>query len=222
MRNDRELRMISPHPPFGHPLPIGEGGNQEAILSPRPHRGRGVRGEGESVLATCHSSLATRYSSSDIRHSSVRNWMVLLILLLGLSSASCGGKKDSGADPSVTTLGSAEVTGQLLAIPGEFPPNDLYNYAYVLKYRVLAVHRGNVQGEEIFVAHYNPLKSRSSAEDENSGKLGGNLEKFKAGDVHRMALESPLEQHWMGGVVDKYFEQKGVRYWAVWTNLADK
>jgi len=122
----------------------------------------------------------------------------------------------------VTTLGTSEVTAELLAIPGEFPPNDLYNYAYVLKYRVLEVHRGDLKpGEEIFVAHYNPLKPRSSAADENSGKLGGNLQRFKAGDVHRMALEAPLDQHWMGGVIDKYFDQKGTRYWAVWTNLAN-
>jgi hypothetical protein len=114
------------------------------------------------------------------------------------------------------------VTAELLAIPGEFPPNDLYNYAYVLKYRVLEVHRGDLKpGEEILVAHYNPLKPRSSAADENSGKLGGNLQRFKAGDVHRMALEAPLDQHWMGGVIDKYFDQKGTRYWAVWTNLAN-
>ena len=33
-----------------------------------------------------------------------------------------------------------------------------------------------------------------------------------------MALEVPLDQFWMGGVVDKYFNQKGARYWAVWTN----
>jgi hypothetical protein len=144
----------------------------------------------------------------------------LVLVLLG-SSVSCKRKADTGADLSVTTLGSTEVTAQLLAIPGEFPPNDLYNYAYVLKYRVLTVHRGQLRpGAEILVAHYNPLKPRSSAQDELSGKLGGNLDRFRSQDVHRMALEEPLDQHWMGGVIDKYFDQKGVRYWAVWTNLA--
>jgi hypothetical protein len=74
-----------------------------------------------------------------------------------------------------------------LAIPDEFPPNDLYNYAYVLKYRVLAVHRGQLKpGEEILVAHYNPLKPRPSAADENSGKLGGNLQKFIIGREIRL------------------------------------
>jgi len=143
----------------------------------------------------------------------------LLFVLLGIT-LSCKNKADAGADSFVTTLGSTEVTAELLAIPGEFPPNDLYNYAYVLKYRVLVVHRGQVkQGEEILVAHYNPLKPRVSAADENSGKLGGNLQTFRVGDVHRIALDAPLDQHWMGGVIDKYFDQKGTRYWAVWTNL---
>ena len=145
---------------------------------------------------------------------------LFLLLLLGIT-VSCKNKPDAAADTSVTSLGSTEVTAELLAIPGEFPPNDLYNYAYVLKYRVLTVHRGQVkQGEEILVAHYNPLKPRASAADENSGNLGGTLQRFKAANVHRMALEAPLDQHWMGGVIDKYFDQKGTRYWAVWTNLA--
>ncbi len=147
--------------------------------------------------------------------------LLFLVFLTAIPLISCNEKKDTGADPSVTTLGSTEVTAQLQAIPGEFPPNDLYNYAYVLKYRVLTVHRGQLKpGEDIFVAHYNPLKPRSSAQDELSGKLGGNLDKFRSQDVHRMALEAPLDQHWMGGVIDKYFDQKGVRYWAVWTNRA--
>lgn len=142
-----------------------------------------------------------------------------LSLVLALTACSCGKRGNSGIDEQVTTLGSIEVTAKLVEIPGPFPPNDLYNYAYVLKYKVLAVHRGKVSGDEILVAHYNPLKPRASAQDEFSGKVGGHLERFRAGDVHRMALEAPLDNFWMGGVVDKYFEQKGVRYWAVWTNL---
>jgi hypothetical protein len=173
-------------------------------------------GGGEEEMSNCRTSPRSKLSG-------IGHWTLdigLPLVLLGIT-VSCKNKPGAGADPSVTALGNTEVTAELLAIPGEFPPNDLYNYAYVLKYRVLAVHRGQVkQGEEILVAHYNPLKPRASAQDENSGKLGGNLQKFKAADVHRMALESPLDQHWMGGVIDKYFDQKGTRYWAVWTNLA--
>jgi len=132
---------------------------------------------------------------------------------------SCASKPAVTVDREVTTLGTAEVSAKLLEIPSQFPPNDLYNYAYVLKYRVLAVHRGKIEGDVIFVAHYNPLKPRQSVQDEFSGKVGGHLERFRAGDTHRMALEAPLDQFWMGGVIDKYFSQKGVRYWARWTNL---
>ena len=113
-----------------------------------------------------------------------------------------------------------EVTAKLVDVQTPFPPNDLYNYAFVMKYRVLTVHRGKVEGSEILVAHYNPLKPRATVQDEFSGKVGGHVDRFRVGDVHRMALEAPLDNFWMGGVVDKYFNEKGVRYWAVWTNMA--
>jgi hypothetical protein len=130
---------------------------------------------------------------------------------------SCSGRTEE-PDPNLASMGESELTGELVEIPAPFPPNDLYNYAYVMKYRVLKVHRGSVAEPEILVAHYNPLKPRPSAADDQSGKIGGRLDAFRAGEVHRMALTSPADQHWMGGVVDKYFETKGVRYWALWTN----
>lgn len=143
----------------------------------------------------------------------------VLSLLCLAALASCGRRGASGADKEVTTLGSVEVTARLTEIPGTLPPNDLYNYAYVLRYQVLEVHRGKVPQTDIFVAQYNPLKPRAAVQDDVSGRVGGNLDAFRAGDVHRMALEAPADQYWMGGVIDNYFEKKGVRYWAVWTNL---
>lgn len=142
------------------------------------------------------------------------------LLALCLFTVACG--PPPAMDREVTTLGSAEVSAQLLEIPGPFPANDLYNYAYILKYRVISVHRGQVEGPEIFVAHYNPLKPRPKAADEFSGQLGGHLQRFRAGEVHRMALQAPLDQYWMGGVIDKYHREKSQRYWAVWTNLETK
>lgn len=143
--------------------------------------------------------------------------MAALLLSLG-----CGKHPSDEVDHEVTTLGTAEVTAQLLEIPGQFPPNDLYNYAYVLKYRVLKVHRGQVPAGVIFVGQYNPLKPRDRVQDDVSGKVGGHLRAFRAGDVHHMALAAPLDQFWMGGIVDEYFKEKGNRYWAVWTNLGTK
>jgi hypothetical protein len=127
---------------------------------------------------------------------------------------SCG---RAAPDKELTTLGSAEVTAKLLEVPGTFPPNDLYNYGYVMKYRVLKVHRGTVTGDDIYVTHYNPLKPRTSVADDNA-KVGGRVQSFHAGDVHHMALESPVDHYWMGGIIDKYQDSKAVRYWAVWTN----
>ena len=144
------------------------------------------------------------------------------LLLTMLVLAACGRPPANEVDREVTSLGTVEVSAQLVEIPGAFPPNDLYDYAYVLKYRVLKVHRGRVAENEILVGQYNPLKPRAAAQDDGSGKVGGRLDAFRAGEVHRMALDAPLDQFWMGGIIDKYFEQKGVRYWAVWTNPGTK
>ncbi len=143
----------------------------------------------------------------------------LALMCLGLAGCATA---PAPADPELSSLGKHEVTAELLEVPGPFPSNDLYNYAFVLKYRVRQVHRGSVPPGEIFVGHYNPRKPRAAAADEESGKIGGRLEQFRAGDLHRMALEEPLDHHWMGGIIDKYFEQKGTRYWAVWTNPASR
>lgn len=141
------------------------------------------------------------------------------LLLLPWLAVSCG---PSGHAPSaaVTTMGKVEVTARLLEIPGTFPPNDLYDYAYVMKYRVIRVHRGPVEGQDLYVGHYNPLKPRAGAADKFSGKLGGNVDHFQVGDVHRMALAFPLDQFYMGGIIDKHIKESGVRYWALWTERA--
>jgi hypothetical protein len=146
----------------------------------------------------------------------------VLIVALALTHVACSGRPEDEVDDQVTTLGVAEITAQLVEIPGPFPPNDLYNYAYILKYRVLKTHRGNVPAGDILVAQYNPLKPREQAQDDVSGKVGGHLVAFRAGDVHRMALAGPVDQYWMGGIIDKYFAIPGTRYWAIWTNPGAK
>jgi hypothetical protein len=35
--------------------------------------------------------------------------------------------------------------------------------------------------------------------------VGGNLRQFRAGQLHHLALEVPIEDHFMGGIVNKYF-----------------
>lgn len=125
-----------------------------------------------------------------------------------------------GSDDQVQTAGHVEVTARLLELPGEFLPNDgLYNYAFILKYRLLQTHRGQVKTLEFFVAHYNPRKPRESVADEFYPDLGGQLRVFRAGDRHRLALEVPIDEHYIGAIVDRYHRINGKTvYWAVWTN----
>jgi hypothetical protein len=142
-------------------------------------------------------------------------------VLLAAGSISCR-NTSLAPSPELAANGDTEVTGKIVSIGGDFPPNKLYDYVFVIKYRVLKVHRGNVDGEEIFVGHYNPKKPRATAQDKFSGKVGGDVDHFEVGDVHRMALEAPLDEHFMGGIIDKHIKEKGTRYRAIWTDRASE
>ena len=147
---------------------------------------------------------------------------LLAIVLCASCARDAADPAAAGEDPAVASRGSIEVTAQLVEVPeGAIFKRDLYNYATVLKYQVLEVHRGQVDGETIYVGHYNPFKPRSEAADQRVEGIGGNLKTFRAGQVQRMALEVPIDDYYMGGIVNKYFgRQTGPIYWAVWTNLA--
>jgi hypothetical protein len=154
-----------------------------------------------------------------------RSRVVALLLLAAIGGTSCARRPApaprTGQDTEVVRRGSLEVTARLVEVPeGAIFRRELYDYATVLKYKVVAVHRGKVDGRTIYVAHYDPFKPRSQAADRRAEGIGGDLETFRAGQVHRMALEVPLDDHYMGGVVNKYFGQAtDPIYWAVWTNL---
>jgi hypothetical protein len=150
------------------------------------------------------------------------------IVLHGLICLSCrkesGPAAAGGEDPNVTSMGSIEVTARLTEIPeGAIFKRELYDYTTVLKYNVLKVHRGQVGAETIYVGHYNPFKPRSEAADKQVPGIGGNLTSFRAGQIHRMALEAPIDDYFMGGIINKYFGKfDGPIYWAVWTNEVSK
>jgi len=148
----------------------------------------------------------------------------LASVFLGLLLSSCG-QKPAGApatatDPHLTTNGTVEVSAKLVEIPeGAIFKRDLYDYATILKYQIVKVHRGQVATNTLFVGHYNPWKPRAEAADKRVQGVGGTLKQFRAGDTHRMALEVPIDDHFMGGIVNKYFGQEtGLLYWAVWTD----
>lgn len=135
-------------------------------------------------------------------------------------------EQNPGSAPAVTGVsikGSVEVTARLVEIPeGAIFKRDLYDYATILKYHVLKVHRGQVKTDIIYVGHYNPWKPRSEAQDRRVKDIGGNLRHFDAGQIHHMALEVPIEDFFMGGIVNKYFgKTTEPLYWAVWTDRAE-
>ena len=140
-----------------------------------------------------------------------------------LACVSCGAGDGTGEDEHVTSMGTVEVTAELVEIPGELIDRPMYDYAHVMKYKVLRVHRGGDIGEFIYVGHYNPLKPRDAAADARVPEVGGKVRSFRVGDIHRMALEFPIDECFMGGIINEYHEQ-GVSpiYWAVWTNRADR
>lgn len=146
--------------------------------------------------------------------------VLCMTLISFLALGACSKLPADGKDEAIGSHGSIEVTAKLIEIPGEFPPNKLYDYAYVLKYQVLKVHRGQVQGDTMLVGHYNPLKTRAKAADKRVEGIGGNLQRFKAGEIHRMALEPSIDDAYMGGILNEYAEkEKGPIFWGVWTNL---
>jgi len=145
--------------------------------------------------------------------------MCCAFVVVPMLCASCAKKTDPGVDAQVTSLGSVEVTAELLEIPGEVRNDPLYDYAHVMKYKVLTVHRGQVDKDVIYVGQYNPAKPRDAAADARVGQIGGNLKQFRVGDVHRLAMEVPIDDYYMGGIINKYFGQtEDPVYWALWTN----
>jgi hypothetical protein len=163
-----------------------------------------------------------------IKKRDTRIGLAAVFALIGAVCISCGkkpdGKETTGVDDKVTSLGTIEVTARLTEIPtGAIFKRELYNYATILKYKVVQVHRGRVSGDTIHVGHYNPFKPRAEAADQRVKGIGGNLRSFRAGQLHRMALEVPIDDHYMGGIINKYFGQDtGPIYWAVWTNLVNQ
>jgi hypothetical protein len=108
-------------------------------------------------------------------------------------------------------------------VEGAIFKRELYNYTTVLKYNILKVHRGQTGSETIYVGHYNPFKPRSEAADKRVPGIGGNLKSFRSGQIHRMALQMPIDDYFMGGIINKYFGTfDGPIYWAVWTNEVPK
>jgi hypothetical protein len=113
------------------------------------------------------------------------------------------------ADPT-----AIDVTAKLVEIPTQFPPDDLYDYAYVMRYQVQG---GPMDKQNILVAHYKPRQPRGKIKDKMKPFVRGKLRSFTAGDVHKLKLTADLKKVWTGALLDEFAatDRKSVRYWAL-------
>lgn len=107
-----------------------------------------------------------------------------------------------------------EVTAKLVEIPSKMPSDDLYDYAYVMRYQVQG---GAMDKQFILVAHYKPLQARSKIKDKMKEHVGGKLRNFVQGDEHKLKLSADLKSIWKGALVDEYSatDRTSVRYWCL-------
>lgn len=107
------------------------------------------------------------------------------------------------------------IDARLIEIAGKFAPNDLYNYVYIMKYRVLKVEKGTYTEKEILVGHYNPLIPRKDIKDKMDQFVDGNVDKFIKGSKHRLVLITPIEKVWQDAVEDDYMDSEEDKYFAL-------
>jgi len=107
-----------------------------------------------------------------------------------------------------------EVTAKLVEIPSKMPPDDLYDYAYVMRYQVQG---GPLDKQFLLVAHYKPLVPRSKIKDKMKARATGKLRSFNQGDLHKLSLDADLKSIWKGALVDEYAatDHKSIRYWCL-------
>jgi len=117
----------------------------------------------------------------------------------------------SGAAPVPAPL---SVTAKLVEIPSKFPDDDLYDYAYVMRYQVTG---GPMDGQSILVAHYKPRQARSAIKDKMKTIVSGKVRTFHQGDVHKLQLTPNLKSIWKGALVDEFAatDRKSIRYFAL-------
>jgi hypothetical protein len=140
-----------------------------------------------------------------------------LLSLAALLVTGCGEKKETATTGELPATGSLAVEARLEELPGPFPPNDLYDYVFIMKYRVVKVLRGTYDDSIILVGHYNPRLARTEVEGTMDSLVDGTLTSFNAGDVHRLVLNG-MDSVWTQAVEDNYMREERPRYFARWVS----
>jgi hypothetical protein len=140
---------------------------------------------------------------------------MLFVALILCASASQAG------EPAGAPASTIDVTARLVKIPGKFPADDLYDYAYVMQYQV---EGGAMDKQAILVAHYKPRRARADIDDNMKKVVGGSLRRFDVGALHHLTLAADMRKVWKGAVVDEFFDtdRKSKRYFCLKADLADR
>ena len=149
-----------------------------------------------------------------MRSSRLTRRPVLLLLAFSASLVPAfhrAARADGAAPPAATRI---TVTAKLVEIPSKLPPDDLYDYAYVMRYQVVG---GPMDKQSILVAHYKPRQPRSAIKDAMKKHVSGKVRSFHEGDVHKLQLDPNLKAIWQGALVDEFAatDHKSVRYFAL-------
>lgn len=128
-------------------------------------------------------------------------------------------KENKQTKKKVESKDTLIIIARIVEIPGKFAPNDLYNYVYIMKYRVIKVEKGKYMRKEILVGQYNPLIPRRKIKDTMDPFVDGDVEKFEAGSKQRLVLITPIESVWSDAVEDEYFDSDDEKYYALKTDI---
>jgi hypothetical protein len=106
------------------------------------------------------------------------------------------------------------VTAKLVEIPTKLPADDLYDYAYVMRYEVIG---GDMDKKSILVAHYKPRLARSAIKDQMKKVVSGKVRSFHQGDIQKLQLTPDLKSVWKGALVDEFAstDRKSIRYFCL-------
>ena len=123
------------------------------------------------------------------------------------------------ATPKKQKADTLVITARLAEIPGKFAPNDLYNYVYIMKFKIIKVEKGTYAGKEILIGEYNPLIPRAKIKDRMDPFVNGTADKFEVGLKYRMALIKPIGTVWTDAIEDEYFDSPLEKFFAVKTDI---
>jgi hypothetical protein len=142
--------------------------------------------------------------------------LAILVGLVALPALTAVSRAEGPAPPPVAPRPDTPIVvkAKLVEIPGKFPEDDLYDYAYVMRYEVMG---GPLDKQSILVAHYKPRQPRSAIKDKMKSVVSGKVRSFHQGDVQKLTLTDNLKSVWKGALVDEFssVDHKSTRYFAL-------